>query len=231
MKIYALFFKVKHLKLIILAISVLCVTSTLVVAERYRVAGNVLYFDMGYRGPDLEYPRELGKSDVYPIQSILFENPSIDTISLSGPGGYGPASDQIIEKILRLGLNTTAFGDCISACANIFLAGQSRSLLPSARLGFHRPYIIKQDEFAYFEANKERMGWHEEFDYVPWIYDVGLADMLHAFSYMAGRGVSIDFITRAYSVDSFSVWFPSYEILFEEGVVNSDFVSTDLSSD
>lgn len=188
-------------------------------ADRLHVSGNVLHFDMGYRGSEQEYSRELEQTDVLPFLDILLENPVIDTISVSGPGGYGPASHIIIEKILILGLNTTAFGDCISACANIFLAGQSRALLPGARLGFHRPYILKEEELAYFEAHRVRMGWNEEFDYVPWIYDIGLTDMIEAFNYMASRGVSVDFISRAYSTDSFSVWFPSEETLIENGVL------------
>lgn len=199
-------------------------------ADRLHVSGNVLHFDMGYRGSDQEYSRELEQTDVLPFLDILFENPVIDTVSVSGPGGYGPASEKIIEKILSLGLNTTAFGDCISACANIFLAGQSRALLPGARLGFHRPYIIKEEELAYFEAHRERMGWREEFDYVPWIYDIGLTDMVEAFSYMSSRGVSVDFISRAYSIDSFSVWYPDYNMLIAEGVLNSSFISGDDTS-
>lgn len=208
----------------------MCATATLASAERYKIEGTVLYFDMGHRGADFEYPRELEKTDVSPIVAILLENPDIDTISVSGPGGYGPAADEIIEKILSLGLNTTAFGDCISACANIFLAGQSRTLMPGARLGFHRPFISKEDEFAYFKAHRGRMGWTEEFDYVPWIYDVGLSDMIKAFSYMASRGVTTDFIARAYSIDSFSIWYPSSEELVHGGVLNSSFVSTDEPS-
>lgn len=197
-------------------------TGTSAHADRLNVSGNVLYFDMGHRGADLEHPRALERTDVHPIQSMLFENPAIDTISVSGPGGSGTAADEIIQTILTHELNTTAFADCVSACANIFLAGKNRSLSPGARLGFHRPYVVNDDEFRYFEAHKERMGWKEEFDYVPWIYDVGLTDMVNAFSYMSSRGVSTEFIIRAYSVDSFNVWFPKEEELMESGVVSND---------
>lgn len=188
-------------------------------ADRLNVSDNVLYFDMGYRGAELEYPRQLERSDVEPIQIIIFENPAIDTISVTGPGGSGAAADEIIEAILTHGLNTTAHGDCVSACANIFMAGKNRWLSPGARLGFHRPYVVKDDEIRYFEAHKEGMGWKDEFDYVPWIYDVGLMDMLAAFSYLLSRGVSEDFITRAYSTNSFHVWFPTNKELEENGVI------------
>lgn len=216
--------------LLIVVIWSVITNTTSAYADRWRIAGNVLYFDMGYVGEGLEHPRGLEKTDVHPIQSILFENPSIDTISVTGPGGYSPAADEIIAVILRHGISTTAFGDCISACANIFLAGENRSLLPGARLGFHRPFILKEDEFAYFKANKESKGWHEEFDYVPWIYDVGLTDMLDAFNYMVSRGVSLDFISRAYSVDSYSVWFPTNKELEKGGVLNPGSISSVDSS-
>jgi hypothetical protein len=194
-------------------------TTTPAYADRWRISGNILYFDMGYRGAELEYPRQLERSDVEPIQSIIFENPAIDTISVTGPGGSGAAADEIIEAILTHGLNTTTHGDCVSACANIFLAGKNRSLSPGARLGFHRPYVVNTDEIRYFEAHKERMGWKDEFDYVPWIYDVGLVDMLAAFSYLLSRGVSVDFITRAYSTNSFHVWYPTNIELEKNGVI------------
>lgn len=213
---------VNNMLILLKIFSLLMLSNTAAHADRWYVVGNSLYFDMGYRGSELEFSRELEQTDVNPIEIILFENPAIDTIFVSGPGGYGPAAKLIIETILRLGLNTTAFGDCMSACANIFLAGQTRTLLPSARLGFHRPYIVKEDELIYFETHKETFGWNEEFDYVPWIYDVGLTDMLQAFSYMYSRGVSADFISRAYSVDSFSVWFPTEEELMVSGVITND---------
>lgn len=206
-------------------------TTTPAYADRWRISGNILYFDMDYRGSELTHPKGLEQTDVRPIQNMLFENPDIDTISVSGPGGYGPAADEIIRTILTHELNTTAFADCVSACANIFLAGKNRSLSPGARLGFHRPYVVKTDEIRYFEAHKERMGWKEEFDYVPWIYDVGLVDMVEAFNYMASRGVSTDFIARAYSVDSFNVWFPTNVELEENGVITFQMKNTQVDKE
>jgi hypothetical protein len=47
-------------------------------AERFHVSGNVLHFDMGYRGSEQEYSRELEQTDVLAFLDILFENPVID---------------------------------------------------------------------------------------------------------------------------------------------------------
>ena len=46
-------------------------------ADRLHVSGNVLHFDMGYRGSEQEYSRELEQTDVLPFLDMLLENPVI----------------------------------------------------------------------------------------------------------------------------------------------------------
>ena len=51
-------------------------------------------------------------------------------------------------------LTLEAFGECASACARIFLGGKSRKLADGAKLGFHRPWIVKERERRLYEANR-----------------------------------------------------------------------------
>ena len=154
------------------------------------------------------------------IRTWLADNPSIATLAITGPGGSGPTVREIADLVLQHDLNTIAFSECSSACVTIFLAGKHRTLQEGAKLGFHRPYVEKAAEKAYYEAKKKIYGWNESWDYVPWIYDVGLQDMLRNTTYMLGRGVQINFITQAYSNDSYTMWYPSVVELEEAGVIH-----------
>ena len=117
------------------------------------------------------------------------------------------------------GINTEAFGECASACARIFLGGKSRILAPGGTLGFHRPWIDKESEKHFYEANRIKEKWEEEFDYVPWIYDIALQDMLEGIKFMRSRDVDIEFILKIYSTSSYDLWEPSREELLEAGVL------------
>ena len=125
----------------------------------------------------------------------------------------------ISAYLVEHGINTEAFGECASACARIFLGGKSRILAPGGTLGFHRPWIVKEREKRFYEANRIKEKWEEEFDYVPWIYDVALQDMLEGIKFMRSRDVDIEFILKIYSTSSYDLWEPSLEELLEAGVL------------
>ena len=187
--------------------------------ERWVVQDNELIFDMGVPYRDAPDDVGLGKRDVEEFKLVIMENPAVDTIVVSGGGGYGPAGTEIADSILNFGFHTRAFGDCLSACTRIFLAGDIRRLSPEASLGFHRPYVLREEEQAYYLAHRMNRGWQDEFDYVEFIYDVGLVDMLENVEFMVSRGVAFDFIAQAYSYSSFEMWRPEVEVLLASGVV------------
>lgn len=187
--------------------------------ERWTVNDTELAFNTNVPYADIPHSTELVQRDVTEFKLYIMENPQIDTVVLTSTGGYGPASWEIIDTILEFGLNTRAAGECLSACAHIFLAGTIRTLEPEASLGFHRPYITGSEERAYYLAHREARDWQDEFDYVEFIYDVGLSDMLQMVNFMTERGVSLSFIQEAYSYDSYSMWEPSPTVLFKSGVI------------
>lgn len=187
--------------------------------ERWSVVASELILNMGIPYSDQPGPGRLIQRDIEEFRLLVAANPEVSTIAVSGKGGYGPAGVAIANDILELGLDTRAFGDCLSACARIFLAGTNRTLTEGGSLGFHRPYVIGKEEKAYFMAYRRERGWDNEFDYVEFIYDVGLTDMLDEVKFMISRGVAFDFIEKAYSHSSFDMWRPDRDLLKRSGVL------------
>ena len=165
---------------------VLLASSTGLLAQsRYEIDGNTLTLDMTVAAPGYDFDGGLDAYDETEVISYLFDHPEIKTLRVTGPGGYGPAGRAISDYLLRHSINTVAFGKCYSACARIFLGGKSRMLAPGATLGFHRPWIVKESEKRFYEANRIKEKWEEEFDYVPWIYDVAIGDVVEGLTFCA----------------------------------------------
>ena len=194
-------------------------TTGLLAQSRYTIDGDTLTLDMTIKEPGYDFDGGLGAYDETEVISYLFDHPEINTLRVTGPGGYGPAGRVISDYLLRHSINTVAFGECYSACARIFLGGKSRMLAPGATLGFHRPWIVKESEKRFYEANRIKEKWEEEFDYVPWIYDVAIGDVVEGITFLRSRGVDMDFILKIYSTSSYDMWEPSREELLEAGVL------------
>ena len=207
-------------KRFVLLLSLLSISSMSVIAQgRYTIEGDTLTFDMTVAAPGYEFDGELDGYDETEVISYLFDHPEINTLRVTGPGGYGPAGRAISTYLAQHGINTQAFGECASACARIFLGGKSRKLADGAKLGFHRPWIVKERERRLYEANRVEEKWEDEFDYVTMIYDIAMQNMLESIKFMRSRGVEMDFILKIYSTDSYDIWEPSREELLEAGVL------------
>ncbi|MDA9810556.1 hypothetical protein PQY68_05930 [Planktomarina temperata] len=199
---------------------VLLASSTGLLAQsRYEIDGNTLTLDMTVAAPGYDFDGGLDAYNETEVISYLFDHPEIKTLRVTGPGGYGPAARAISDYLLRHSINTVAFGECYSACARIFLGGKSRMLAPGATLGFHRPWIVKESEKRFYEANRIKEKWEEEFDYVPWIYDVAIGDVVEGLTFLRSRDVEMDFILKIYSTSSYDIWEPSRDELLEAGVL------------
>jgi hypothetical protein len=186
---------------------------------RWIVDGVTLQFNSSMPYLDDPTSTELIQRDVNEFKLYVMDNPQLEVVSLSGTGGYGPAGVSIAETIMEFGLATHAFGECLSACTRMFLAGDKRTLAEGASLGFHRPYVLGAEERNYYLAHRQEQGWDDEFDYVEFIYDVGLTDMLETVEFMLSRGVTFQFISQAHSVDGYGMWYPEPMIMFKSGVI------------
>ena len=206
-----------------LFLSFLFMSATNLLAQsRYAIEGDTLTLDMTVAAPGYEFNGKLDEYDGTEVMSYLFDHPEINTLRVTGPGGYGPAGRAISTYLVEHGINTEAFGECASACARIFLGGKSRKLATGAKLGFHRPWIVKEREKRLYEANRVEEKWEDEFDYVTMIYDVAMQDMLEGIKFMRSRGVNMDFILKIYSTSSYDIWEPSREELLTAGVQTED---------
>ena len=203
-----------------LTLSLIFTAATSLLAQgRYTIEGDTLTLDVTVAAPGYEFDGELDGYDGTEVMSYLFDHPEINTLRVTGPGGYGPAAKEISAYLVRHGIDTIAIGTCASACARIFLGGKSRKLATGAKLGFHRPWIVKEREKRLYEANRVEEKWEDEFDYVTMIYDVAMQDMLEGIKFMRSRGVNMDFILKIYSTSSYDLWEPSREELLEAGVL------------
>ena len=138
---------------------------------------------------------------------------------MTGPGGSASASRAIAEYLARHNINTEAFGECDSTCAHIFLGGETRTLSPEAKLGFHRTWIDREYIKKNYVENRIEEGWDDEFDYAQILFGSAIASMVDDVKFMLSRGVDIDFILRIFSTDSFDMWVPTREELLSAGVL------------
>ena len=194
-------------------------TTGLLAQSRYTIDGDTLTLDMTIKEPGYDFDGGLGAYDETEVISYLFDHPEINTLRVTGPGGYLPTASAIAEYLIRHDINTEAVGECNSACAQIFLGGKTRTLAPDAKLGFHRPHLVKEREKQFYEENHVKKGWKDRFDYGIDTYDLAMLHMVKSIEYMLSRGVDIDFILKRYSTSSYDIWYPSKAELLEAGVL------------
>ncbi len=187
--------------------------------SRYTILDDTLTLDMRVEEPGYEFDGALDEYDETEVISYLFDNPQIKTLRVTGPGGYMPAASAIAEYLIRHDINTEAIGECDSACTQIFLGGKTRALAPGAKLGFHRPHLVKEREKQFYEENHVKKGWKDRFDYGIDTYDLAMLHMVKRIEYMLSRGVDIDFILKKYTTSSYDIWHPSKEELLKAGVL------------
>jgi hypothetical protein len=72
--------------------------------------------------------------------ATLARAPNVRTVRFDSPGGHVQPAMQIAAMIRSRGLDTYVPRSCASACTLAFLAGKSRFLAPTARLGFHQAH-------------------------------------------------------------------------------------------
>ena len=90
----------------------------------------------------------------------------------------------------------------------IFLGGKTLTLAPGAKLGFHRPHLVKERKKQFYEENYVKKGWKDQFDYGTDTYDSAMLHMVKSIEYMLSRGVDIDFILKRYTTSSYDIWHP-----------------------
>ena len=137
---------------------------------RYQIDGNTLTFNMGVPGGPGEFTGQLEYYDLREIGELIFESVGVEVLKVTGPGGSMIAAREIANKVINHNLDTVAYGDCMSACTMIFLAGKKRTLAENSRLGFHKQLVVKRDHKPIYEAYKDAKGWEDDTSKITTIY-------------------------------------------------------------
>jgi hypothetical protein len=189
--------------------------------ERMVVERNILTYDLSDSSglPDAE--QTILPNDHLLLAELLMENPSVDTIIVSGNGGLSGPAYAMATKIEGFGLNTIARDTCVSACAIILLGGKERTIQQGARLGFHRISNSANYLRDSYSSLKDEKGWKEEFGFAAHVFEQGEIAARNYINFFVSRGVSVSFALRALTYDSTDMWYPTEKELLESGVLTS----------
>lgn len=141
------------------------------------------------------------------LRLVLDASPSIQWVALNSEGGrLGPAHD-VGELIESHHLDTFTETGCYSSCFIAFMGGKRRALNDGAKIGVHR-YNLRgaSDELMYAAIAEDRQ-------------------------YFIARGVSQDFLDKAFSTPHDDMWFPTIEELIDSGVITHTFIPEAVSPD
>lgn len=130
------------------------------------------------------------------VQATLAETAGINTLVLDSTGGRIAAARGIARLVRETSLATHVSGICASACTVIFIAGTSRSMSDTARIGFHGYRLVST--VTTLDAQDEEQRDKAAF---------------------AAKGISAAFLERAFDVPHDEMWFPTRKTLQAAGVL------------
>lgn len=129
------------------------------------------------------------------LEDALAKHDTVKLVVLDSHGGRVFAARAIARLIREYNLDTHVDGTCASACTLAFIAGGTRSLGPSGRLGFHG-YASKSS----IQVN-----------------DTSEEEAKDRTSFLA-LGVNAAFVEQMFQAAPQDMWFPNAQELYEAGV-------------
>lgn len=132
------------------------------------------------------------------LEDALAEHETLKRVALDSHGGRVFAARAIARLVRENKLDTHVEGMCASACTLVYIAGQTRSLGPSGRLGFHG--YASQSNIQVNDATQEEAKDRATF---------------------LARGVSAAFVDKMFQAAPQDMWFPSAQELLEAKVVTA----------
>ncbi len=195
------------------------IVSEAAAAERMIVNGHQLIYDLSESSGLPQADRMILSDDHVLLAELLMEHPAVDTVVLSGDGGFNWPAYEMARKIESFGLNTVARHICASACTTVLLGGIERSMQPDASLGFHRMSNDASDLRDAYNQLKEKRGWQDEFDFASDVFERGEIAARNYIEFLLNRGVTVEFALRALTYSSTDMWYPTEEELLASGVL------------
>lgn len=189
--------------------SVLCLTaathSPVRAQERHTVEDDKLVVQVDEESR-VDFSKEPSNHYIFEFTEILSIYPKIQTIVLTGKGGYEEIANEYIEVISEQELNTIARGECVSSCAHIFLAGKERTFEKGAVIGFHRSWWREHELELYFNNNGGAGRFENQFQFAQHIFEEGQDYTMEKLAYFLEAGLPFDFVVQIFST-------PSYEMI------------------
>lgn len=157
--------------------------------------------------------------DASDLGSLIRANPAIRKVILRGRFLAGAPALDAAAVIEDMGLATVIEDQCTDACIYMFIAGKPRSMAAGAKIGLRRRTVSANQLKEWFEADKLRYGWQDEFGQAAMMYDLGQSDMRWAVLHLVDHGVLLNFALRIFSTPREDMWWPKRAELIKGGVI------------
>ena len=147
-------------------------------------------------GQTLEFSGGITFGVTQELERFLNAMAGVRTVRLNSNGGRILEAQRMSDLISSRNLATFVARECLSACTIVFLGGNERFMLPTARLGFHQPAfrgMTASDRHAAIATERQRL--QQRF------------------------GLSAAFAARANSAPPGGMWYPDKDELMRERVV------------
>ncbi len=162
---------------------------------------------------------EISDDHVEPFLALLRQHRDLKVLELNSDGGSIWAAAEISRFVIDYGLDTVVVNECSSACVDILLAGETRSMMVGAKVGFHQRGWGAESIKAYYDKWHENDGWDTPFEFAEWLYQDTQVEVYKNQTYMTSRGVTAQFAIESNRPVSSGLWYPSREELEAAGVL------------
>lgn len=184
---------------------------------KFSVEGSVLLYDTDRAAQDAD--AEITDDDIPRLRDMLRAHPEVTELHLNSGGGSVWAGGEIAWIIMDYGLDTVVSGECVSACVDIFLAGDARRMMLGSKIGFHQRHWAPSSVQSYYESWHQEEGWDTPFEFGSWIYSDTQTEIYEHLTYLVDRGVDAGFAIESLRVKPGDEWYPSRLELTEAGVL------------
>lgn len=185
-------------------------------SDKFALKGAVLIYDTEKSGD------EIRDEDIDQLKRVLARHAEIKELQLNSSGGSVFAGIEMAGVVMDYDLDTHVAGDCVSACVDIFLAGNHRSMARGSRIGFHHrswgPHAVQ----SYYRDQRKQMDWATPFEFGSWIYGDTQSEIYEHLAYMVSRGVDPAFAIETLQAVASEEWYPSRAELVAAGVLRQD---------
>jgi hypothetical protein len=124
------------------------------------------------------------------VREMLADNPYVSIVSLSGKGGRLVEASKLAGIIIDKRLDTFVARECLSACVNVFAAGDRRLISSNAVIGLHGSAMPGMAAYDRAKADQD------------------------SYEFLISRGVDEAFVQLGLSTSPDNIWIPPHEILF-----------------